>query len=120
MDNFKEDLEGWKSKNISSKLCKETQIVYFVGNQKVHNFENFAAKLTRNTGTILESGGTFKMRSGLKKEIVGMDKKVAKEIILGAFWVAGCAQVGSRRLRVRTLGDFLPPYYVKMPPQGWF
>jgi len=103
MENFKEDLEVWKSKNTSSKLCKETQIVYFVGKHKVYNFEDFAAKLTRNTGAILESGGTFKMRSGLKKEILGMDKEVAKEIIatvtkggVGPFFLPMACNTGSK------------------------
>lgn len=81
LENFKVDLESWKAANPQSKLNKETQVVYFVGNQKVENFEHFAAKLTRNTGAILETGGMFKMRSGMKKEILGVDKKVAQEIV---------------------------------------
>jgi hypothetical protein len=82
LENFKADLESWKAANPQSKLNKETQVVYFVGNQKVENFEHFAAKLTRNTGAILETGGMFKMRSGMKKEILGVDKKVAQEIVV--------------------------------------
>jgi hypothetical protein len=81
MAHFKSDLALWKVENPGSKLHKETQVVYFVANEKVNNFEHFAAKLTRNTGSILETGGIFKMRSGLKKEILGMDKKVAQDIV---------------------------------------
>lgn len=81
LENFKEDLEVWKKNNPNSKLNKETQVVYFVGNAKVENFEHFAAKLTRNVGAILETGGKFKMRSGVKKEILGVDQKVAQEIV---------------------------------------
>ena len=73
------DLEAWKIKNPGSKLCKETQVVYFVpkhvkDDKKIENYEHFAAKLTKSTGKILETGGLFKMRSGLKKEILGIDK----------------------------------------------
>ncbi len=81
MDHFKKDLESWKAANPGSKLNKETQVVFFVPNQKVDNMEHFASKLTRNTGQKLETGGVFKMRSGMKKEITGMDKKVAAEIV---------------------------------------
>ena len=81
MAHYKSDLALWKVENPKSKLNKETQVVYFVPNEKVDNFEHFAAKLTRNTGAILETGGIFKMRSGLKKEILGMDKKVAQDIV---------------------------------------
>lgn len=81
MSHFHSDLALWKVENPGSKLNKETQVVYFVPNEKVDNFEHFAAKLTRNTGAILETGGIFKMRSGLKKEILGMDKKVAQDIV---------------------------------------
>ena len=81
MDHFKKDLETWKAANPGSKLNKETQVVFFVPNQKVDNMEHFASKLTRNTGQKLETGGVFKMRSGMKKEITGMDKKVAAEIV---------------------------------------
>jgi hypothetical protein len=81
MAHFKSDLAIWKVENPESKLNKETQVVYFVSNEKVDNFEHFAAKLTRNTGSVLETGGIFKMRSGLKKEILGMDKKVAQDIV---------------------------------------
>jgi len=81
MENFKQDLTAWKNANPSSKLNKETQVVFFVPNEKVDNMEHFASKLTRNTGQKLETGGMFKMRSGMKKEITGMDKKVAAEIV---------------------------------------
>jgi len=81
MDHFKKDLAVWKEANPGSKLNKETQVVFFVPNQKVDNMEHFASKLTRNTGSKLETGGVFKMRSGMKKEITGMDKKVAAEIV---------------------------------------
>ena len=81
MAHFKTDLALWKVENPSSKLNKETQVVYFVANEKVDNFEHFASKLTRNTGSLLEIGGIFKMRSGLKKEILGVDKKVAQDIV---------------------------------------
>ncbi len=81
MDHFKKDLTTWLKANPNSKLNKETQVVFFVPNKKVDNMENFASKLTRNTGSKLETGGTFKMRSGMKKEITGMDKKVAAEIV---------------------------------------
>ena len=81
MDHFKKDLATWKLANPGSKLNKETQVVFFVPNQKVDNMEHFASKLTRNTGSKLETGGVFKMRSGVKKEITGMDKKVAAEIV---------------------------------------
>ena len=56
-------------------------MVFFVPNEKIDNFEHFAAKLTRNTGAILETGGIFKMRSGMKKEILGLDQKIAREIV---------------------------------------
>jgi len=81
MAHFKSDLALWKVENPGSKLNKETQVVYFVANEKIDNFEHFAAKLTRNTGSILETGGLFKMRSGIKKEILGVDKKVAQDIV---------------------------------------
>ncbi len=81
LDHFKQDLESWKQKNPNSKLNKETQIVYFVPNQRIENMEHYAAKLTRNTGKILETGGIFKMRSGMKKEILGVDAKVASDIV---------------------------------------
>lgn len=81
MDDFKRQLKEWKADHPQSKLNKETQIVYFVPNQAVENFEHFAAKLTKSTGAILEKGGIFKMRSGLKKEIMGIDKKEASVII---------------------------------------
>ncbi len=81
MDHFKKDLATWKLANPGSKLNKETQVVFFVPNQKVDNMEHFASKLTRNTGSKLETGGVFKMRSGVKKEITGMDTKVAAEIV---------------------------------------
>lgn len=79
--DFKQDLEEWKKDHPSSKLNQETQIVYFVPHERVENYEHFASKLTKSTGAILEKGGLFKMRSGLKKEILGADKKVAAEII---------------------------------------
>ena len=81
IEHFKNDLNEWIKKNPKSKLAKETQVVYFVGHEKVENPEHFASKLTRSTGQILETGGIFKMRSGMKKEILGMDKDAAKEII---------------------------------------
>ena len=81
IEHFKSDLNEWIKKNPKSKLAKETQVVYFVGHEKVENPEHFASKLTRSTGQILETGGIFKMRSGMKKEILGMDKDAAKEII---------------------------------------
>lgn len=81
IEHFKSDLNQWIKKNPKSKLAKETQVVYFVGHEKVENPEHFASKLTRSTGQILETGGIFKMRSGMKKEILGMDKDAAKEII---------------------------------------
>ena len=81
LDHFKQDLESWKQQNPNSKLNKETQIVYFVPNQRIENMEHYAAKLTRNTGKILETGGIFKMRSGMKKEILGLDSKVASDIV---------------------------------------
>ena len=81
MDHFKKDLASWKAANPGSKLNKETQVVFFVPNQKVDNMEHFASKLTRNTGQKLETGGMFKMRSGMKKEIHGIDTKVAAEIV---------------------------------------
>lgn len=81
LEHYKEDLSLWKFNNPSSKLNKETQVVFFVPNEKIDNFEHFAAKLTRNTGAILETGGIFKMRSGMKKEILGLDQKIAREIV---------------------------------------
>ena len=81
LEDYKTDLALWKIENPSSKLNKETQVVYFVPNEKVENFEHFAAKLTRNTGSILETGGLFKMRSGMKKEILGVDKQTAQDIV---------------------------------------
>lgn len=81
MAHFHKDLAAWKSANPDSKLNKETQVVFFVPNEKVNNMEHFASKLTRNTGSKLETGGMFKMRSGIKKEILGIDKKVAAEIV---------------------------------------
>ena len=74
-------LEEWKTAHPQSKLNKETQIVYFVPNEPIENYEHFATKLTKSTGSILEKGGLFKMRSGLKKEILGVDSKVASDII---------------------------------------
>lgn len=81
LEEYKQDLALWKVENPTSKLNKETQVVYFVPNEKVENFEHFAAKLTRNTGAILETGGLFKMRSGIKKEILGIDKGIAQDIV---------------------------------------
>ena len=43
LDHFKQDLESWKQKNPNSKLNKETQIVYFVPNQRIENMEHHAA-----------------------------------------------------------------------------
>jgi len=81
MAMYKEQLESWKEKHPQSKLNTETQLVYFVPNSPIENFEHYAAKLTKSTGAILEKGGIFKMRSGLKKEILGMDSKVAADIV---------------------------------------
>ncbi len=81
IEHFKQHLEEWKKDNPNSKLNKETQVVYFVPNQRIENMEHYAAKLTRNTGKILETGGMFKMRSGMKKEILGVDSKIAAEIV---------------------------------------
>lgn len=81
IDIYKMQLEEWKRAHPASKLNKETQIVYFVPNEPIENYEHFATKLTKSTGSILEKGGLFKMRSGLKKEILGVDSKVASNII---------------------------------------
>lgn len=81
MDVYKAQLEEWKAAHPQSKLNKETQIVYFVPNEPIENYEHFATKLTKSTGSILEKGGLFKMRSGLKKEILGVDSKIASDII---------------------------------------
>ncbi len=81
LEDYKAGLELWKKDHPGSKLNSETQIVFFVPNEPIDNYEHYAAKLTKSTGAVLETGGMFKMRSGLKKEILGLDKKVAKEII---------------------------------------
>ena len=49
IEHFKSDLNEWIKKNPKSKLAKETQVVYFVGHEKVENPEHFASKLTRST-----------------------------------------------------------------------
>ena len=56
-------------------------MVYFVPTTKITDFEHYAAKLTKQTGKLLETGGVFKMRSGKTREIFGIDKKEAKNII---------------------------------------
>lgn len=81
MDVYKVQLEEWKAAHPQSKLNNETQIVYFVPNEPIENYEHFSTKLTKSTGSILEKGGLFKMRSGLKKEILGVDSKIASDII---------------------------------------
>ena len=81
LEHYKAGLEAWKKEHPSSKLNSETQIVYFVPNEPITNYEHYATKLTKNTGAILETGGMFKMRSGMKKEILGVDKDVAHEIV---------------------------------------
>ena len=79
--DFKKDLKSWLRENQSSKLNGETQVVYFVPNQQITDFEHYAAKLTKQTGSLLETGGVFKMRSGKKRELLGLDKKEASNII---------------------------------------
>lgn len=81
LDQYKKGLEEWKKNNPNSKLNSETQIVYFVPNEKVDNYEHFSSKLTKSTGAILQTGGIFKMRSGMKKELYGLDEEKACEII---------------------------------------
>ena len=78
---FKNDLKEWLYYNQKSKLNGETQVVYFVPNKKITDFEYYAAKLTKQTGKTLETGGVFKMRSGKKRELHGLDKKEAANII---------------------------------------
>lgn len=78
---FKNDLKEWLTHNKSSKLNGETQIVYFVPHKKITDFEHYAARLTKQTGNLLKTGGLFKMRSGKKRELLGLDKKEANNII---------------------------------------
>ena len=81
VDEFKNDLKDWLKYNQTSKLNGATQVVYFVPNTKITDFEHYAAKLTKQTGEILETGGVFKMRSNKKRELYGLDKKEAANII---------------------------------------
>jgi hypothetical protein len=104
VDHFKEDLKLWKQSNPQSKLNVETQVVYFVPPRKVDNFEQFATKLTKSTGAILVTGGTFKMRSGLKKQILGMEQNESKKIldlvkngVKGPYFLPMACQTGSEK-----------------------
>ncbi len=81
MDHYKEDRTRWLQAHAQSKLHKETQVVFFVPNEKIENYEHYATKLTKATGQILQNGGIFKMRSGLKKEILGVDKEAAAKVL---------------------------------------
>ena len=109
VDDYKADLKSWLAANPKSKLQTETQVVYFVPNEKIDDYEHFASKLTKNTGVMLEKGGLFKMRSGLKREIVGIDKREAQNIIKlvkagtkGPFFLPIACTTGAEKCICRT------------------
>ena len=75
------DLNEFLENNGQSKLVGASQVVYFVPPEPVKDFENYSVKLTRSHGQILEVGGKFKMINKNKRDIFGINKDEASEVI---------------------------------------
>tara|TARA_A100001015_G_C14926774_1_gene686690 strand:+ start:43 stop:777 length:735 start_codon:yes stop_codon:yes gene_type:complete len=81
LEQYKLDLNNFLDINKESKLVGASQVVYFVPPEPVQEFENYSVKLTRSHGQILVDGGKFKMVNKVKRDIFGINKKDAEEVI---------------------------------------
>lgn len=81
MEQYQYDLNEFLENNEKSKLVGASQVVYFVPPEPVKDFENYSVKLTRSHGQILEVGGKFKMINKNKRDIFGINKEEAAEVI---------------------------------------
>jgi len=81
LEQYKIDLNNFLDSNKRSKLVGASQVVYFVPPEPIKDFEHYSVKLTRSHGQILETGGKFKMINKEKREILGINKKDAQEVI---------------------------------------